>query len=275
MTLRDHESFRRAVERPEDEVDLGRAALAIAEGEYPQLDIEACVAKIDRLASAVSDCSRGETDPYRLMASLNYVLFNQEGFQGNRDEYYDPKNSFLNDVIERKKGISITLAVLYMEVARRVGLTLHGVGFPGHFLVKYPEDEVIIDPFHRGEVRSLEELEGFVGELYKGAVSFRPEFLDPISKKQILKRMLNNLKMIYLKQGEPLKSLSVVERLVILEPDSVQEIRDRGLIYLKLDWFSQALEDLEDYLKLAHYAEDAEEIREQVASLKKRMTQLH
>ena len=114
-----------------------------------------------------------------------------------------------------------------------------------------------------------------MGELYKGAVSFRPEFLDPISKKQILKRMLNNLKMIYLKQGEPLKSLSVVERLVILEPDSVQEIRDRGLIYLKLDCFSQALKDLETYLKLARHAEDTEEIREQVASLKKRMTQLH
>jgi regulator of sirC expression with transglutaminase-like and TPR domain len=275
MMSRDHESFRRAVARPEDEVALDRAALAIAQGEYPQLDIEAYVAKIDRLASAVSDCSHGETDPYRLMASLNYVLFNQEGFQGNRADYYDPKNSFLNDVIERKKGIPITLAVLYLEVARRVGLTLHGVGFPGHFLVKYPEDEVIIDPFHKGEVRSLEELEGFVGELYKGAVSFRPEFLEPISKKQILKRMLNNLKMIYLKQGELLKSLSVVERLVILEPDSVHEIRDRGLIYLKLDCFSQALEDLENYLKLAQHPEDAAEIREQVVALKKRTTQLH
>jgi regulator of sirC expression with transglutaminase-like and TPR domain len=273
--VRAHHNFIQAVQCSEDEIDLGRAALTIAQEEYPQLDIEAYVAKIDRLASAVSGRSGGETDPYRLIACLNYVLFNQEGFRGNRDDYYDPKNSFLNDVIERKKGIPITLAVLYMEVARRVGLTLHGVGFPGHFLVRYPKDEVIIDPFHKGEIRSLEELEGFLRELYKGAVTLRPEFLAPISKKQILKRMLNNLKMIYLKQQELLKALSVVDRLLLLEPDSAQEIRDRGLINLKLDCFSQALEDLENYLKLARYAEDAEEIREQVVSLKKRSTQLH
>jgi len=270
------DSFAEAVRRPEEEIDLGRAALAIAQGEYPGLDIEACTAKIDRLATSVSDRCGSDANPYRLIACLNYVLFNQEGFKGDRDDYYNPKNSFLNDVIERKRGIPITLSILYMEVARRVGLILDGVGFPGHFMVKYVgREEIIIDPFHGGEVRSTEELEGFLGELYKGKVSFRDEFLAPIGKKQILKRMLNNLKMIYLKQGDLLKSLSVVERLVILEPDSAQEIRDRGLLYMKLECFPQALEDLQSYLNLASYAEDAEEIREQVVSLKRRAAQIH
>lgn len=277
MATDSHMSFRQVVQCPDDEIDLGWAALAIALDEYPDLDIGSYVARMDRLAATVTDRSGGETNPYRLIASINYVFFSQEEFQGNRDDYYDPKNSFLNEVMDRRRGIPITLSVLYMEVARRVGLTLCGVGFPGHFLVKYvgKEEEIVIDPFHEGEVRSVEELGDLLHEIYGGKVGFQPEFLSPVSKRQILKRMLSNLKAIYLHQGDLLKRLSVVDRLVILEPDSAQEIRDRGLLYLKLECFSQALEDLEAYLRLAFHAEDAGEIREQVLSLKKRVAQIH
>ena len=261
----------------DDEIDLGRAALAIAHAEHPELDIESYVARMDHLAAAVRDRAGGEADSYRLIAAMNYTLFNVEGFRGNRDDYYDPKNSFLNEVMERKQGIPITLSVLYMEVARRVGLNLCGVGFPGHFLVKHvgKEEEIVIDPFHRGEVRSIEELEDMLDEIYRGRIAFQPEFLFPVSKKQILRRILNNLKAIYLRQGDFPKSLSVVERLLILEPNSAQEMRDRGLLYLKLECFPQALEDLEAYLRLAPYADDAVEIREQTVSLKKLVTQIH
>jgi len=271
-----HMSFRREVQCPDDRIDLGRAALAIAVAEYPDLDMESYVTRIDRLAAAVRDRSGTEGEPYRLIACLNYVLFNLEGFQGNRRDYYDPKNSFLNDVMERKTGIPITLSVLYMEVARRIGLTLHGVGFPGHFLVKYvgKDEEIVIDPFHGGEVRSLEEFEYFLDELTGSDVIFRSEFLSAVSKKQILKRMLSNLKAIYLHQGDLLKSLSAVERLLILEPNSAQELRDLGLLYLKLDPLAEALKDLESYLGLAAHAGDAEEIREQVESLQKRLRQV-
>jgi regulator of sirC expression with transglutaminase-like and TPR domain len=272
-----HRTFARAVQCPEDEIDLGQAALSLAHWEYPDLDIESYVARMDRLAETVKDRAGEETNPYRLIASINYVLFNQEGFQGNREDYYDSKNSFLNEVMERKTGIPITLSVLYMEIARRVGLILHGVAFPGHFLIKYvgKEEEIIIDPFHAGEVRSVDELQDLLDEIYGGKVSFQAQFLSPVSKKQILKRMLNNLKAIYLHQGDLLRALSVVERLVVLEPNSPQEIRDRGLLYLKLECFPQALEDLEAYLRLAFHAEDAEEIREHVLSLKKRETRIH
>jgi regulator of sirC expression with transglutaminase-like and TPR domain len=229
------------------------------------------------MAAAVKDRSGGGTDPYHLIASINYVLFRLEGFKGNRDDYYNPKNSFLNDVLERKTGIPITLSILYIEVARRAGLILQGVGFPTHFLVKYvgKEEEIVLDPFHAGEVRSVEELEDLLDEIYGGKIGLQPEFLSPVSKKQILKRMLNNLKAVYLHQRDLLKGLSVVERLVILDPESAQELRDRGLLYLKLECFPQALEDLEAYLKRAPDGEDTDEIQEQVVSLKKRETRIH
>lgn len=272
-----HKIFSRAVQCPDEEIELGRAALAIALEEYSNLEIEAYLTRLDRLAAAVQDRAGAEPHPYRLIASTNYVLFNQERFQGNRDSYYDPKNSFLNEVMERKCGVPISLSVLYMEVARRAGLMLHGVGFPGHFLVKYVgnEEEIVIDPFHGGEIRSVDELEEMLDQIYQGKIAFQPEFLSPVPKKQIIKRMLNNLKAIYIHQGDLLRTLSVVERLVILEPKSPQELRDRGLLYLRVECFSQALEDLEAYLRLAFHAEDAHEIREQVLSLRKRVTQIH
>jgi regulator of sirC expression with transglutaminase-like and TPR domain len=276
-----HRIFRAAVELPDDEIDLGRAALAIAQEEYPTLDIQTYLERLDQLAATVRDRSAGENTPYRLIASLNYVLFTQEGYRGNRDDYYDPKNSFLNDVIERRIGIPIALSVLYMEVARRADLRLHGVGFPGHFLVKYAGDEgeivpeIVTDPFDKGEVRTTEELQKMLDRLYGGKVRLQPEFLSRVSNRQIVQRMLANLKAIYMRQENFLKAVSVVERLVILDPISADEIRDRGLLYLKLERFPEAVDDLETYLRLMPDAADAEEILEQVLALKERPAQVH
>jgi len=272
-----HRIFRVAVELPDDEIDLGRAALAIAQAEYPSLQIETYLGRLEQLASIVRDRSAGENSPYRLIASLNYVLFSQEGYRGNRDDYYDPKNSFLNDVIERRIGIPIALSVLYMEVARRADLRLHGVGFPGHFLVKYAGDEgeIVVDPFDKGEVRTTEELQEMLDRLYGGKFRLQPEFLSRVSNRQIVQRMLANLKAIYVREENFHKAVSVVERLVILDPISADEIRDRGLLYLKLERFSEAVDDLETYLRLMSAAADAEEILEQVLGLKKRPEQVH
>lgn len=269
--------FSEIVQQREDRIDLGYAALVMAQPEYPGLDIEAYVRRIDWLAEQVHKKVRTVMDPYRLIAGINDVLFAEEGIRGNRDNYYDPRNSFLNEVLERKLGIPITISVLYIEVARRLGLTLHGVGLPGHFLVKYvgEEEETVIDPFHSGQVRSIEELQALLNEIYGGKVAFRSEFLSPVTKRQVLQRMLHNLKAIYLRQGDLLKSLSAVERLAILDPSSAQEIRDRGLLYLRLECVPQAVEDLEAYLRLAPEAEDADAIREQVVTLRSRVPQIH
>ena len=270
-------AFREAIDCPEDQIDLGRAALAIATQEYPDLKIEDCLSQLDALGQAVELRIGEERNPYRVIAALNTVLFKEHGFQGNRAEYYDPKNSFLNDVITRKKGIPISLSVIYMEVARRVGLSLGGVGFPGHFLVKYhdAEIEILIDVFNEGEIRAREDLDQMLQQLYRGQVSYQPGFVTPLSKRDILRRMLNNLKWIYLEKGDPLKTLSVLDQLVILDPGSASEIRDRGLLYITLECYAQALEDLESYLRLAPGADDAPRIKAQIESVRQRSVQIH
>lgn len=270
-------AFREAIDCPEDQIDLGRAALAIARQEYPDLKIDDYLSQLDGLGQVVELRIGDERNPYRIIAALNTVLFKELGFQGNRSEYYDPKNSFLNDVITRKKGIPISLSVVYMEVARRVGLSLEGIGFPGHFLVKYDDGdvEILIDVFDGGEIRAREDLDRMLQQLYRGQVSYQPGFVAALGKRDILRRMLNNLKWIYLERGEPLKTLSVLDQLVILDPSAASEIRDRGLLYITLECYAQALDDLESYLRLTPGAEDAAMIKAQIESVRHRYVQIH
>lgn len=270
-------AFREAIDCPEDQIDLGRAALAIARQEYPDLKIDDYLSRLDGLGQVVELRIGDERNPYRIIAALNTVLFKELGFQGNRSEYYDPKNSFLNDVITRKKGIPISLSVVYMEVARRVGLSLEGIGFPGHFLVKYDDGdvEILIDVFDGGEIRAREDLDRMLQQLYRGQVSYQPGFVAALGKRDILRRMLNNLKWIYLERGEPLKTLSVLDQLVILDPSAASEIRDRGLLYITLECYAQALDDLESYLRLTPDAEDAAMIKAQIESVRHRYVQIH
>jgi regulator of sirC expression with transglutaminase-like and TPR domain len=272
-----YREFRQAVDRPEDLIDLGRAALTIALPDYPTLDIAACLAQLDELAVAVTQRGGAAADVYRLLAALNTVLFTERGFRGNRDNYFDPKNSFLNEVLARKTGIPITLSVVYVEVAQRIGLPLDGVGFPGHFLVKHATggEEIVIDPFAGGEVRSREDLEGMLRQFYGAKVSWHPDFLKPATKKQILQRMLANLKSIYRKNNDLVKNLTVLDRLILLDPASSADIRERGELYLRLECFTQARADLEAYLRLVPDADDATMIREQIIDLANQETLIH
>ena len=272
-----YREFRQAADRPEDKIDLGRAALTIALSDYPNLDIVSYLARIDALAADVINRCGDEIDVYRRLAALNYVLFKQHEFRGNDKDYYDPKNSFLNEVLERKTGIPITLSVLYIEVAQRIGLALEGVNFPGHFLVKREstDGEIVIDPFHGGAIKTAEDLAATLRGLYGAKAALKPEFLEPASKKQILKRMLGNLKAIYLRGGDFGKALSVCDRLIILDPTAAEEFRDRGAVYLQLECFTQAREDFENYLTLAPNARDGVAVREQLVALTKRATLIH
>ena len=278
MAADPYEEFRLAVERPEEALDLGRAALAIAGSEYPRLDTTAYLARIDELAIAVTKHLTGdESGPHRSIAALNYVLFQQCAFRGNRDDYFDAKNSFLNEVIDRRIGIPITLSVLYMEVARRIGLPLLGVGFPGHFLVKYLDDreEIVIDPFNGGDIRTPDSLPQLLAGLYGKPVALSPQLLDPVTKRQILRRMLNNLKFIYLRQRDLVKALAALDRMTIAEPNLAEDLRERGQVYLALEYFPQAKTDFESYLRLAPDAPDAEKIRDQLVDLARRGTSIH
>jgi regulator of sirC expression with transglutaminase-like and TPR domain len=277
LTHDPYKEFRQAVDRGEAKIDLGRAALTMAAADYPDLDIDVYLARIDQLAADAQARLGVGADVYRTITVLNDVLFRQHGFRGNRENYFDPRNSFLNEVLDRRTGIPISLSVLYMEVAQKVALPLQGVGFPGHFLVKYAgvNEEIVIDPFNQGEIRSRQHLQTMLHRLYSSKISFEPKFLAAVTKKQILRRMLNNLELIYLRENELTKGLSIVERLLVLDPTSAEDIRDRGIIYSRLECFKQALEDLQRYLSLAPQAEDADAIRDQITALIRQVAQIH
>jgi len=224
--------FIEAVTGPENRLDLARVALLIASEQYPGLDILRYVAKLEVMAAAVRPAVTTTDDPTLKIEYLNAYLFEERGLRGNAEEYYDPRNSFLNDVVDRGLGIPITLSIVYMEVGRRVGMPLQGVGMPGHFIMKYaePEEDIYIDPFNRGRMLSRQACEELIQQLYGEPVPFHETFLAPVSKKQILARMLMNLKAIYIQTKDYLKALSVVERLLIIQPDAEQEMKDRAAL---------------------------------------------
>jgi len=270
-------AFSKAVSKPDQEIDLARVSLLIAAAEYPELDLSRYLAKLDALAERARDLAALDPGAYRVLACLNYVLFHAERFKGNQDDYYDPRNSFLNWVIERKVGIPITLSVLYMEVARRVGLTVDGVGFPGHFLVTTTCDDqaIFVDAFNGGRIVSHGDLQGLLDKIYGGRLKVRPEFLAPVSKRQIVERMLNNIKAIYSDGRDLRKCLRVADHLLILNPEDPDQLRDRGLLRLRLDDRSGALEDLEKFLRLSPEGGGASVIRERVTELRKQNRTLH
>lgn len=256
--------------RKDEEIELARASLIFAKEEYPDLDVEKYLRRLELITEEIKSRIGNNTDPHFLISEINRYLFTEEGFRGNDDDYYDPRNSFLNDVLDRKTGIPITLSVIYMEIASRLGLTLSGVGFPGHFIVKYSgiEEEILVDPFNKGRILSNKDCKEILDRIYGGRMQFHSEFLQPVTKKEILSRMLHNLKGIYLNSTNYLKALSIVDMILHIDPEAMDELRDRGLLYYNLECFTQALSDLETYLRHATKAEDAELIRGHIPVLK-------
>ncbi len=266
-------AFAALVALPDDAIDLGQASLLIAREEYPDLEVGHYLTRLDEMADAIRGRLKGGEGAVSRIAHLNRLLFDELGFRGNREEYYDPRNSFLNDVLDRRVGIPISLSTVYIEVGRRVGCPLAGVAFPGHFLVRYTGREVatdiLIDPFNRGLILSEDECRRRLQEMYQGQVEFRAEFLKRARTKDILERMLNNLKAIYQGQRDYHRALQVQELLLCVRPGRPREIRDRGLIHYRLALLAQAADDLEAYVKALPEAPDAAEIGERLRELRR------
>lgn len=255
----------------DEQIDLVRAALVIARTEYPDLDIEAYAARVEELARRVA-ASASDEHPKRSLAALNRVLFEEVNLRGNREDYYDPRNSFLNDVLERGLGIPITISIVYMEVARRVGLHLCGVGMPGHFLLKHYREggqETLIDCFNRGDILSRQDCQTRLDEIYSGEMKLRPEFLHPISRRQILTRMLNNLKTVYLSTRNFRKALPIADLVLVIYPRSAEDVKQRALLRYSMGLQRLAAEDLDEYLQLSPSASDADEIRQMSLSIRR------
>lgn len=257
---------------PESDIDLVEAALVIAAHEYPELDVLAYQARMDRIAATLKARLRRDIGPVESVLALNRYLFEELGFRGNAQEYYDPRNSFLNDVLDRKLGIPITLAIVYVEVGRHVGLALHGVSFPGHFLVKCPARDgvIVLDPYAGGASLSVEDLQQRLRALRGGAAppaDIAQRMLAAAGKKDILARMLRNLKGIYLQRRDFPRALAAADRVITLEPRAADEYRDRAAIYMELECFRAALSDFRNYLMLKPGADDAATVQLRVVEL--------
>ncbi len=242
--------FANAVDRPDEAIDLGEAALLIAEDSYPEMTVERYLATLDSIAEPLFGRIHREMLLPEIVSLINGHLFGDEAFRGNVEEYYDPRNSYLNEVLDRRLGIPITLSVIYMEVSRRLGLEVVGIGLPGHFVVeaRKDDDSLLLDPFHGGEILSLEDCQRLVAEVYGDASAFAEEDLEPVTKRQILTRILNNLKMAYLRSDDVERAWPVVEKMVHLNPESAVDRRDRGLLAHRRNQFQLARDDLRFYL---------------------------
>jgi regulator of sirC expression with transglutaminase-like and TPR domain len=245
--------------RSESEVDLARAALLVAREEYPQLPVDRYLGRLDELAERVVDRLANEQAPMLVLNELVRTLYGSEGFRGNQDAYYDPRNSFLNDVLDRRVGIPLTLAITVLEVGWRLDLPLEGVSFPRHFMVRFKGEGVnlLLDPFEAGELRFEDQAQELLDRVYGGTIRMRPSFLRVASKRHMLVRMLTNLKGIYLNAHDDVRALAAVERVMLLSPEVGDENRDRGILLARMGRREEALEELERYLDHTPDAPDA------------------
>jgi len=261
--------------QPGEQINLAEAALVIAASAYPNLDAPHYLRRLDAMAETVAGRVDGETDPFRIIAHINQFLFQEEGFFGNTQEYYDPRNSFLNEVLDRKVGIPITLSTVYLEVAERLRFPLVGVGLPGHFLVKHPYFQILIDPFSQGRILTESDCRTRMEQVLGDSVEFDQSFLDGVGKRHIVTRMLNNLRDIYLNARQYQKALDITGLTLAVQPDSPDEHKQRAALLLHLRRYSDAAAELNSYLEHSPEADDAKEVRQTIANLRKTMAQLN
>jgi regulator of sirC expression with transglutaminase-like and TPR domain len=271
------EPFAQLLARDDARIDLARACLMIAQDAYPGLDVDRYLGDIERMAIRLRGRIPQTGSAEERVVALNQFLYEDLGYSGNVNDYYDPRNSYLNDVIERRTGIPITLSILYMELGRRVGLPIEGVSFPGHFLVRLRlrGGTLVLDPFAGGAPQSEDELRSRVKRVIPDGVADDlpaaelplDQFLEPASNRQILARLLRNLKGIYRDTDKPERMLDVLNRMLLVTPDSAAELRDRGYLYQRLECYRAAFKDLTDYTEREPDAPDLYEVRSKLMEL--------
>jgi len=271
VSTRSRQTFQQLVTLPDSAIPLAEAALILACEEYPQLEIGPYLDMLDNIAGIAQERFDPADSPVERVGKINNVLFETFGFRGATEDYYDPRNSFFNDVLDRRVGIPITLSAVYMEVSRRLNFPIVGVGMPGHFIVKYSDrqDEFFLDPFNRGEILTRDDCRNRLFERYGNSVEFNERLLARVTNRQILWRMLNNLKEIYLKAHAFDKGLAIVDMMLMVDPEEIPQFRDRGLLRLQLRQFAGAVRDLEYYLRHSAGANDREEIENHLKDLRR------
>ncbi|MCA1565039.1 MAG: transglutaminase-like domain-containing protein [Acidobacteria bacterium] len=268
--------FAQLVAQPEASIELAHAALLVAAEERPGLEVEHYRARLYELGlgARAAIAQAGEASA---VVALNKFLFEESGFVGNHSDYYDPRNSLLSDVLDRRTGIPITLSVVYMEVGRRAGLRVEGIGLPGHFIVRAEasdEAPVLVDPFN-GKIVDADDCQERLDTIYGGQAPLADAHLQPVTTREILARLLRNLKGIYAQAGLYRRALSVIERILLVAPGALEERRDRGALLAQLGRYSEAVVDVQAYLKGARNPPDAERVTEQLKQMRLQLARLN
>lgn len=274
----DLEHFAELVSR--DQFDLAQASLMLAQDVYPDIDVSAYLRRLDDIATAIRPRLASDAFAEQKVLALNHYLFSEMRFNGNFDDYYDPRNSYLNQVIERRTGIPITLSILYLEVGRRLGLNMEGISFPGHFLVKLSvkRGQLVLDPFLAGEAQSETDLRQRLAKVLPSAMAQQASldrYLEAATPRQIVARVLRNLKNIYAQNGKLENALAVMNRMLLVVPEAAEELRDRGMLYQQLECFRPALADLRNYLRRRPEAPDAVDVHGKIVELQQACAKLN
>jgi regulator of sirC expression with transglutaminase-like and TPR domain len=256
-------------------LELLEACFWVAAEEYPDLDVGQGVHRVHLLSAEGARRVHRLTNPFARLDGLQTYLFEELGFRGNEDEYDDPRNSFMNEVLDRQLGIPLTLSILFMEIARAAGFEARGIGLPGHFVTKvtFNDRSMLVDPYHRARVITVEDCIQLVSRTTGRPSLFRRDQLEGIDERTTLARMLLNLKHLYLKRDDHLRALSAVERLLLINPQDPTEIRDRGFLNAQLGRPGEAVADLESYLAASPAAPDADSVRGRVVWLRQRLSE--
>jgi regulator of sirC expression with transglutaminase-like and TPR domain len=275
MRVLTHPAFarRRFVEMartPDREIDLIEGSLVIALEDDPGVDIDRHLGHVNEWSGAVRDRLEGSRDVERIVDAINRVLFDEEGFHGENEDYYDPRSALLSETLEKHAGLPISLSVLYIEISRRVGAEVSGVSLPGRFLVKFSGafGIIVVDPYDGGRVLTNFELQKLLDGVYGGGVQLREHHLRSFSPKEILARELAHLKSAYLAQHDLARAAASIDRLLILDENDPYEVRDRATVAVQMHAYREAIAGLQRYLSLVPHAEDAMRVREQIAWLR-------
>ncbi|HJM88716.1 MAG TPA: transglutaminase-like domain-containing protein [Dehalococcoidia bacterium] len=269
------DDFRDAIDGPADDVPLARAALLIARAENPTVDIDAYEQRLDDLSTALRERLSTKTDPTTRGSAAANFLFRELGFAGNETEYDDPRNLLFDEVLERRTGVPVTLAILYVEVCQRAGLAASAVGLPGHVVTRNDElddDPRYIDVFNGGQALSAEDCERLVQETYGRQVKFGDYFLTSITPRQVLQRLLHNLKARALQSADDERAGRAMDLLLAMCPWDLDEVRDRGMLHERLGDYPAALADLEQYVRFRASARDIRTITDAVESLRRHIS---
>jgi regulator of sirC expression with transglutaminase-like and TPR domain len=269
--------FIRNAQQPESSFDLARTALLVAAESDPRIDVDGEMRQLEAWAAELASRFDPGWNNLQKLARLRAFVFEELGFRGDRLDYYNPSNSLLHEVFRRRRGIPITLAIVMLEVGWRAGIPLEGVGFPAHFMVRLTGEpsDLILDPYRRGMSVHEEDCRKILQEATGGRVDFDPDLLASVGKREMILRLLHNLKGAYLRANDDEHALAAVERLLVLSPDDIGEVRDRGLLLYRLHRYRPALESLRTYLEGAPGASDRESIERHVAALQQLVAEMN